>query len=90
MNTTIRLELPEEIARQIESKWKDLPRAALESLVVEAYRCELISAEQIRRVLGFASRFEVEKFLKQHSVYDYTLEDFEQDRETLRRWQERG
>jgi hypothetical protein len=84
MSTTIRLELPDEIARQLESKWQDLPRAALESLVVEAYRCELVSAEQLRRLLGFATRFEVEEFLKQHGVYDYTIEDLEHDREALR------
>jgi Uncharacterised protein family (UPF0175) len=90
MNTTIRLELPEEIARQLELKWKDLPRAALESLVAEAYRCDLISAEQIRRALGFGTRFEVEEVLKQHSVYDYTLEELEKDRETLRSLQRQG
>ncbi len=84
MNTTIRLDLPEEIVRQLEFKWNDLPRAALESLVADAYRCDLVSAEQLRRVLGFDTRFEVEAFLKQHGVYDYTLEDLEQDRETLR------
>ncbi len=84
MRTTITLELPEEIARQLESKWKDLPRAALESLVVEAYRCDLVSVEQVRRLLGFSTRFAVEEFLKQHGVYDYTLEDLQQDREALR------
>ena len=84
MNTTIRLDLPEDIARQLESKWKDLPRAALESLAADAYRSDLISTEQVRRLLGLATRFEVEEFLKRHSVYDYTLEDFERDRKTLR------
>jgi hypothetical protein len=83
MSTTIRLELPDEIAQQLESKWGDLPRAALESLVLEAYRCELVSAEQVRRLLAFATRFEVEEFLKQHGVDDYTIEDLERDRETL-------
>jgi hypothetical protein len=90
MSTTIRLELPEEIARQLESKWKDLPRAALESLVVEAYRFELVSAEQVRCMLGLATRLQVEEFLKQHGVYDYTLQDLEHDRETLRDLQRRG
>jgi Uncharacterised protein family (UPF0175) len=68
----------------VESKWQDPPRAALESLVVEAYRCELVSAEQVRRLLGFATRFEAEEFLKQHGFYDYTSEDLEHDRKTLR------
>jgi hypothetical protein len=83
MSTTISLDLPEDIARQLKSKWKDLTRAALESLAAEAYRSDLISTEQVRRLLGLATRFDVEEFLKLHSVYDYTLEDFERDRETL-------
>ena len=90
MSTMIRFELPEEIARQLESKWKDLPRAALESLAVEAYRSELVSAEQLRSLLGLTTRFEVEEFLKQHGVYDYTLQDLEHDRETLRNLQGRS
>ena len=84
MSTTISLDLPEDIARQLELKWKDLSRAALDSLATDAYRCDLISAEQLRRLLNLATRFEVEEFLKLHGVYDYTLEDFERERETLR------
>ena len=53
-------------------------------------RANILSAEQVRRLLGFATRFEVEEFLKRHAVYDYTLEDLEQDRETLRGLQGRG
>ena len=34
----ITIELPEDIAVGLESKWKDLPRAALESLALEVYR----------------------------------------------------
>ena len=34
----ITIELPEDIAVGLESKWKDLPRAALEGLAIEAYR----------------------------------------------------
>jgi hypothetical protein len=44
----ITLELPEDIARGLESRWKDLPRAALESLALEAYR-----SRRLRR-LSFA------------------------------------
>ena len=38
------IELPEDIAHGLESKWKDLPRAALESLALEAYRSRALSA----------------------------------------------
>jgi hypothetical protein len=80
----ITLELPEDIAQGLESKWRDLPRAALESLALEAYRSRALTAAQLRRLLGFQTRMQVDAFLKEHEIYDYTAEDFEQDRETLR------
>lgn len=36
------------------------------------------------RSTGFETRMQVEAFLKDHEIYDYTAADFEQDRETLR------
>jgi hypothetical protein len=80
----ITFELPEDIAQGMESKWKDLPRAALESLALEAYRSHAITAAQLRRLLAFETRMQVDDFLKEHEVYDFTAAHFEQDRETLR------
>jgi hypothetical protein len=40
----ITLELPEDIAEGLESKWNDLARAALESLALEAYRSHALTA----------------------------------------------
>ena len=75
----IKLELPEDMAEGLESKWKDLPRAAIESLALEAYRSHALTAAQLRRLLGFETRMQVDAFLKAHEIAD-----FEQDRETLR------
>jgi len=80
----ITLELPEDIAHGLESRWKDLPRAALESLALEAYRSQALTAAHLRRLLGFETRMQVDAFLKEHDVYDFTAADFKQDRETLR------
>jgi hypothetical protein len=80
----IMLELPEDIALGLESRWKDLPRAALESLALEAYRSRALTGSQLRRLLGFETRMQVDAFLKEHEIYDYSASDFEQDRETLR------
>ncbi len=80
----ITLELPEDIARGLESKLKDLRRAALESLALEAYRSNALTTAQLSRLLGFQTRMQVDAFLKEHEVYDFTPADFEQDRETLR------
>ena len=43
----ITIELPDDIAVRFESKWKDLPRAALESLALEAYRSRALTAAQL-------------------------------------------
>ena len=81
----ITLELPEDIVQELRSKWNDLSRAALESLALEAYRSRALTAAQLRRLLGFETRMQVDAFLKEHEVYDLTAADFEQDRATLRR-----
>ena len=80
----ITIELPDDIAVRLESKWKDLPRAALESLALEAYRSRALTAAQLRRLLAFETRTQIDAFLKEHEIFDYSAADFEQDRETLR------
>ena len=75
----IKFELPEDIAEGLQSRWKDLPRAAIESLALEAYRSHALTAAQLRRLLGFETRMQVDAFLKAHEIAD-----FERDRETLR------
>jgi hypothetical protein len=80
----ITLDLPEDIVQELRSKWKDLPRIALESLAFEAYRSHALTAAQLRRFLGFETRMQVDAFLREHEVYDFTAADFERDRETLR------
>ena len=86
----ITLELPDDIVQELRSKWKDLPRAALESLALEAYRSHALTSAQLRRLLGFETRMQVDAFLKEHEVYDVTAADFEQDRETLRQIRAKG
>jgi hypothetical protein len=85
----ITIELPEDIAVGLESRWKDLPRAALESLALEGYRSRALTAAQLRRLLAFETRLQVDAFLKEHEIFDYSAADFEQDRETLRELRKR-
>jgi hypothetical protein len=51
---------------------------------LEAYRSNAFSAAQLRRLLGFETRIQVDDSLKEHELYDFTVADFEQDCETLR------
>ena len=65
----ITIELPEDIAVGLESRWKDLPRAALESLALEAYRSCALTAAQLRRLLVFETPMQVDAFLKDHEIF---------------------
>jgi hypothetical protein len=80
----ITIERPEDIAEGLESKWRDLPRAALQSPALEAYRSCALTAAQLRGLLVFETPMQVDAFLKDHTIFDYSAADFEQDRETLR------
>jgi predicted HTH domain antitoxin len=82
---TVQLDLPEDVASAFTGE--DLSRAVLESLALEGYRSGRLSEEQVRRMLGFESRFQVHEFLKQHDAYlNYTMEDLEQDLEAAKRF----
>jgi len=82
---TIVLNLPEDIAKELSQRQGDLSRAALESLALEEYRNGNLSEEQVRRMLGFSSRFEVHAFLKQHNTHlSYTEADLRHDLEVAR------
>lgn len=53
-------------------------RAAL-----EAYRQRKITTAQLRRLLGFETRYELDGYLKAHEIWlDYTADDLERDRAT--------
>ena len=77
------LDLPDELSAALAASPQDLPRAALEAIALEAYRERKLTTAQIRRLLGFDSRYELDGFLKQHEVWlEYTWQDLEHDRET--------
>jgi predicted HTH domain antitoxin len=80
------LDLPDELSAALASAGQDLTRAAFEAIALEAYREHKLSTAQLRRMLGYQTRMEVDGFLKEHGVeLDYTLEDLERDREAHRR-----
>lgn len=82
----VTVEIPEDIARQLNTKWENLPRGVLESLALEAYRARTLTTPQLRRLLGFETPMEVDAFLKNAGIYlDYDLNDFREDLETIRR-----
>ena len=85
MKTNIAIELPEDVALVLQEKWGDLSQHTVETIAIEGYRTRVLSTAQVRRMLGFQTRMEVDAFLKQHGVYrDYTEADLDRDIETLR------
>ena len=68
--------IPDDLA-----KHPDPAREALEAFAIEGYRSGVLSAYQIRRLLGFETREELDGFLKARQVWDraYSVEDLEKD-----------
>jgi hypothetical protein len=79
----VTLELPDELLTALAAYGKDMSRAAIEALALEAYREHTLSTSQLRRLLGYQTRMEVDGFLKAHGVeLEYTFKDLESDRES--------
>lgn len=81
----ITVEIPDEVARQIAELGNDPARLLLENFAVESYRAGKMTMEQIRQLLGFGTRMQVDAFLQQHQVYDYNIQELEKDLATLER-----
>lgn len=80
------LQLPDDLAAQLggEAVHDELERRALEAFALEELRAGRITELQLRKMLGLA-RIELDGFLKSHGVYqDYSLEDFEHERQALK------
>ena len=59
--------------------------AAREAIAIEGYRSGALSQDQVQRLLGLASRWEVDALLKRAGVYlDYTEEDVAREVEDSR------
>jgi len=81
----IAIDLPEEIARQLEQAWRDLPRRSLEAVAAEAYRSGALTRRQIGDLLGL-DFWATEAFLKEHLGYlPYDQNDLDEDRAAIDR-----
>jgi len=79
------VQIPDDLARSMSGSGGDLARRALEALALEEFKSGHITKPELRRLLGFGTRYRLDGFLKAHGVYeDYTMEDFESDRGALK------
>ncbi len=85
LTATATVEVQDDIVRQLESEWHDVPRRMLEAIAVEGYCSGTLSRGQVRRMLNL-SWHETETFLKARQVYlHYDENDLEHDVATLDR-----
>ena len=76
----VTISLPEDISAALKEQWDNVPRRSLEAIAVEAYRTGALTESQVRRLLGFETRFQVHALLKEHKVpLRYTAADLEDD-----------
>jgi hypothetical protein len=79
------IQIPDDLAERLSADGDSLSRRALEALAADEYRVGHLTKPDLRRLLGFETSYEIDGFLKSHNVYeDYTMEDFEAEREALR------
>jgi len=81
----ISIQIPDEVGARLTSRWRDLPRHALEALVVDAYRRDMLTAAEVQGILGLPSRYDADAFLKEaEAELGYTWQDLEEDLRTYR------
>ena len=66
---TVTLDIPDEISAQLNARFVNVGRVALEALAASAYARDGLSVEQVRRLLGLASKWEAQELLSQHGVW---------------------
>jgi hypothetical protein len=83
MNVTVAI--PDDFAARF-GAGADLGRRALEALALEEYRAGRLRRPELRRLLGFATRGELDGFLKERGVVEgMTIAEFEREQQDLDR-----
>jgi hypothetical protein len=81
----VTVEIPDQFVQHLVPAGQDAARSLLEESVAAAYRNGRLTMEQVRQLLGFGTRMQVDGFLQLHEIYDLTTEDFDKDMATLDR-----
>jgi uncharacterized protein UPF0175 len=62
------VEIPDDLVAQLKAAGGDLSRRALEALAIEEYKREHLTKAEMRRLLRFETRYELDGFLKDQQV----------------------
>ncbi|HZS46952.1 MAG TPA: UPF0175 family protein [Blastocatellia bacterium] len=81
MNVTVHI--PDAIQERLGKRRDEIPRWLLEKAGLEAYKSKEISAQDLRLMLGFNTRMELDGFLKSNGVFlEYDDEELAHEAET--------
>ena len=85
MNVTVRI--PDDLAKRLGGPDDaTLSRRVLEAWACEEYRAGRLTRPELRRVLDFGTRAELDGFLKAQGVFEpYTPADLDRERQDLER-----
>ncbi|WP_395744469.1 UPF0175 family protein [Prosthecobacter sp.] len=72
---TLSVTIPDALAATLQRKHPALPRVLLDGFAVEAYRKGMLSAAEVRVLLGHESRWETEDFLAAHEAWPGTTSE---------------
>jgi hypothetical protein len=62
MNLTV--EIPDDLVGQLNAAGGDLSRRALEALALQEYKSGHLTEDELQRLVGFGSRYQLDGFLK--------------------------
>jgi hypothetical protein len=82
----VTLPIPDDLAHRLSAGGGDLARRVLEAFAAEEYRAGRLTRPEMRRLLGFTTRAELDGFFKARGIDEaMTLAEFERDRQDLDR-----
>ena len=69
----------------------EVSRQVLETVALEGFKSGQLSTYQVRKMLGFESRFQVHKFVADHGIpwVDYSVDEAKQEIEMLQELRKR-
>jgi hypothetical protein len=81
----ISIQIPDEVGERLHSRWQDLPRHALEALVTDAYRRDVLTAAEVQGILGLPSCHDTDVLLEEAGAdFGHTWQDLEEGLQAYR------
>lgn len=77
------LRIPDDLAERLGAA-AGIERRALKVLAIEEFRVGHLTKPELRRLLGFDTRYQLDGFLKAHGEFEsYSIEDLDRERRDL-------